>query len=147
MLNEVTQNAILTLEGRIAETITTHAYSLRITHGLEARLKSLRRQRNSLRNQTAPISMLPNELLGIIFEYCYPPSTSLRTGPPIEIVLSHINQQFRYIAINTRLLWARIELSFHTPFDKVIAYLERSRTSPFDLYIDIDTNLGSSSDS
>jgi hypothetical protein len=45
--------------------------------------------------------------------------------------------------MNTRLLWARIEVSFRTPFDKVIAYLQRSMTSPFDLYIDIDTNLGS----
>ena len=68
-------------------------------------------------------------------------------GPPIEIVLSHINQRFRDIVMNTRLLWARTEVSFRTPFDKFIAYLQRSRTSPFDLYIDIDMDLGSGSDS
>ena len=146
MRNEAAQNAIFTLDGRIAETTTTHAYFHRITHGLEARLLSMRRQRNSLINQIAPISSLPNELLSAIFEHCHPPSPSLRTGPPIEIVLSHINQRFRDIAMNTRLLWARIEVSFRTPFDKVIAYLQRSRTSPFDLYIDLDTNLGSGSD-
>jgi hypothetical protein len=147
MRNEATKNAIFTLEGRIAETTTTHAYFLRIIHGLEARLLSMRRQRNSLTNQIAPISSLPNELLIAIFEHCYPPSPSLRTGPPIEIILSHVNQQFRGIAMNTRLFWARIEVSFRTPFDKVIAYLQRSRTSPFDLYFDIDTHLGSGSDS
>src|SRR6266481_5601827 len=143
MRNEAMQNAISTLEGRIAETTTTRAYFLRITHGLEARLLSLRRQRDSLKNQIAPISSLPNELLSAIFEHCYPPSPSLRTGPPIEIVLSHINQRFRDIAMNTRLLWARIEVSLRTPFDKAIAYLQRSMTSPFDLYIVIDTTLGS----
>ena len=49
--------------------------------------------------------------------------------------------------MNTRLLWARIKVSFRTPFDKVTAYLQRSSPSPFDLYIDIDTDLGSGSDS
>ena len=147
MRNETTQIAIFDLEGQIAETTATHAYHLQIIHDLEARLLCMRRQRNSLKNQIVPISSLPNELLITIFEHCYPPSPSSRTGPAIEIVLSHVNQRFRDIAMNARLLWSRIEVSFRTPFDKVIAYLQRSMNSPFDLYIDIDTNLGSRSDS
>ena len=147
MRNETTQIAIFDLEGQIAETMATHAYHLQIIHDVEARLLCMRRQRNSLKNQIVPISSLPNELLITIFEHCYPPSPSSRTGPAIEIVLSHVNQRFRDIAMNARLLWSRIEVSFRTPFDKVIAYLQRSMNSPFDLYIDIDTNLGSRSDS
>jgi hypothetical protein len=43
--------------------------------------------------------------------------------------------------MNTQLLWARIEVSLHTHFDKEIAYLHRSKTAPSDLYIDINTNF------
>ena len=81
---------------------------------------------------------LPNELLGVIFEYGH--LSSLRTRPPNEVVLSHVNQRFRDVAMNTRLLWTRIEVFVRTPFSKVIAYLQRSRTYPFDLFLDMDTD-------
>src|SRR5882762_6257649 len=68
MRNEATQNAIFTFEGRIAETRATHAYFLATARGLQTRLLSLQRQRDSLKNQIAPISSLPNELLSAIFE-------------------------------------------------------------------------------
>jgi hypothetical protein len=133
-------------DGRIAETKATHAYFLSTTRGLEGRLRSLERQRNSLKNQIATISFLPNELLGMIFEWCCLPSPSLQIGP-IEIVLSHVNQRFRDVAVNTGLLWAKIEVLFRTPLDKVVAYLQRSRTCPFDFHLDIDMDGDSWSDS
>jgi hypothetical protein len=145
--NEATQHAISMLDGRIAETRATHAYFLSTTRGLEGRLRSLERQRNSLKNQIAKVSFLPDELLSMIFEHGCLPSPSLQTGPPIEIVLSHVNQRFRDVAVNTRLLWARIEVLFRTPLDKVVTYLQRSRTCPFDFHLDIDVDDGSDSDS
>src|SRR5882762_11397573 len=142
--NEATQHAISMLDGRIAETKATHAYFLSTTCGLEGRLC---RQRNSLKNQIAKVSFLPDELLSMIFEHGCLPLPLLQTGPPIEIVLSHINQQFHDVAVNTWLLWARIEVLFCTPLDKVVTYLQRSRTCPFDFHLDIDVDDGSDSDS
>src|SRR5882762_9276347 len=66
-------------------------------------------------------------------------------GVPKDI--SILVQRFRDVAMSTRLLWTRIEISFGTPFEKVIAYLQRSKMSPFDLCFDIDTNLASPSNS
>jgi F-box-like len=138
MGGEVTENAILTIEGKIAETRAAFEYFTRTTRDVQDRLVRLEKQRNSLKNQIAPISSLPNELLGVIFEYGH--LSSLRTRPPNEVVLSHVNQRFRDVAMNTRLLWTRIEVFVRTPFSKVIAYLQRSRTYPFDLFLDMDTD-------
>ena len=144
MQSEATQNAIVMLDGRIAETQATLGYFIQTARRFEGRLLSLQRQRNSFTNQLAPISSLPNELLSAIFEYGHL-SSPLRTTPPIEIVLSHINQRFRDVALNTQSLWTRIKVFFRTPFNKVIAYLHRSGTSP--LHLDIHMDIDSSSNS
>ena len=142
MRSVVTENVIFTLEEKIAETRATLEYFTRTARGIKGRLLSLETQRNSFKNQIAPISSLPNELLGAIFEYGHLSSLSLRTRtrPPIEMVLSHVNQRFRDVAMNTRLLWTRIEVFIRTHFNKVVAYFQRSRTYPFDLYLDIDVD-------
>ena len=146
MQSEATQNAIVMLDGRIAETQATLGYFIQTARRFEGRLLSLQRQRNSFTNQLAPISSLPNELLSAIFEYGHL-SSPLWTRPPIEIVLSHINQRFRDVALNTQSLWTRIEVFFCTPFNKVVAYLHRSGTSPLDLHLDIHMDIDSSSNS
>ncbi|KIM86491.1 hypothetical protein PILCRDRAFT_327918 [Piloderma croceum F 1598] len=87
--------------------------------------------------QATSLRSLPNELLSFVFEHCYLLS---RADPPIEIVLSHLNRQFRAVAVNTRMLWARIDVFLTTHFDQVLAYLHRSGTLAFDLFFNIHTN-------
>src|ERR1700685_2447906 len=148
MRNEAARHKILTLEDRIEETKAADADHLRKARDLEGSLLNLQRERDSLKNHIAPISSLPNEILSAIFEEGHRTLPPLRTSPGIEIVLSHINQRFRDVAMNTQTLWTRIAILICTPFDKVVTYLQRSGTSPFDIYIDIDidTNTGSGSE-
>ena len=141
MGNEATQNAISTVDRRIAETRATFETPMRTACGIEGRLQ---RQRNSFTHQRASISSLSNALLGAVFEYSYLSPPSLRTRLPIEIVLSHVNRRLRDVAVNTGSLWIRIEVFFRTPFNKVISYLQRSGSSPFDLFFDIDMDISPS---
>ena len=147
--NETVQGTILVLGSRIEQIKTAHAYLLRKARDLEVSQKRLQNERNALKNQLSPVSSLPNELLSAVFEDLA--SDMSPTGPPVEIVLSHVSRRFRGIAMNTRQLWTRIRVLLHTPFDMVVAYLERSGTHPFDLHFDMDTNpnpgSGSVSDS
>jgi hypothetical protein len=145
--NETVQGTVLVLGGRIEQIKTAHAYLLWKARGLEVLLQRLQNERNALRNQLSPVSSLPNELLSAVFEALA--SDMSPTSPPIEIVLSHVSRRFRRIAMNTRQLWTRINVSLDTPFDMVVAYLERSGTRPFELRFDIAMypDSGSVSDS
>jgi hypothetical protein len=105
------------------------------THDREA--IQLQSGRNHLENRVIQILSLPNELLSIIFEHGHLHSPSCGSLP-FEIVVSHLNRRFRAIAISTRLLWIKIEISLTTPFDKVMAYLKRSGTSAIELSVNID---------
>lgn len=117
------------LESRNEETITTHAELSRKTRDLERLLLNLQQE-------LAPVLSLPNELLSAIFEVLACDKSP--TSPHIGILLSHVSRRFRDVAMNTRLLWTRIEVSLYTSFDMIIAYLQRSGSSPFDLRFGID---------
>ena len=98
----------------------------------------VQRDCSALENRVIPISSLPNELLSSIFEHGQLHSMS-RGSLPFEILVSHLNRRLRAVAIRTRLLWVKIEISLATPFDKVMAYLQRSGTFTIDLSVNIDT--------
>jgi hypothetical protein len=142
--------AISALESRIEGTEAAHVYLCRKARDLEILLLQLKRERNALKNQVAPVSSLPNELLVAVFEVLAF-DASLR-HPHIEIVLSHVNRRFRNIAIDTRMLWTLVTISRYTQFDMVITYLQRSGLSPFELRFDVggcsdsDSTLGSEID-
>lgn len=138
--SEGTENDISPFKGNIVKTGATLEYSIRSAPNVEGGLLRLENHRNSFKIQMSPISSLPNELLGTIFEYGYLSSPSLRMRPRVEVVLSHVNQLFRDVAMNTRLLWTRIK-------GFAFAYLQRSGTYPFDLYLEIEMAVGLFSDS
>ena len=98
----------------------------------------VQRDGKPLENRVIPISSLPNELLSSIFEHGQLHSMS-RENLPFEILVSHLNRRLRAVAIRTRLLWVKIDISLTTPFDKVMAYLQRSGTFTIDLSVNIDT--------
>ena len=83
----------------------------------------VQRDRNPLENRVIPISSLPNELLSSIFEHDQLHSMS-QESLPFEILASHLNHRLRAVAIRTRLLWVKIDISLTTPSDKVMAYLQ-----------------------
>jgi hypothetical protein len=121
----------LLIESRIDKAKAAHADLSRKICDLEELQRELHRERNSLKNQITPISSLPNEILGVIFEalaFTVSPKMS-----PTEIILSHVSQRFRDIAMNTHLLWTQINVSDCTPFNMVKAYLQRSGLSSFNL--------------
>jgi F-box-like len=124
-------SSILLLESRIADLSQKICDLDELQRELHRECNSLNRERNSLKNQVTPISSLPNEILGIIFEaLAFTVSPKM---PPTEIILSHVSQRFRDIATNTHLLWTQINVSNCTPFDMVNAYLQRSGLSSFNL--------------
>ena len=138
--NQASRMVLSAIQTRMEETKVAHADDLQRASELEALLASLQAEHNSITNQIAPISSLPNELLNAIFNFLFV-STSW-TKPAIEVVLSHVNRRFRDCATSIRSFWTRIRVSLCTPFDMVITYLQRSGTSPFDLCfcfnIDVD---------
>ena len=133
-----TRQPTFAFEGKIGEERAANVDILSETRDQQVMLH-LASDRNSLTNQFAPILSLPNELLSAIFQQGHLHS---QKSPPIEIVMSHLNRRFRAVAMYTRLLWAKIDISSSTPFDKVYAYLHRSGRTAFDLSFNIDTKYG-----
>jgi hypothetical protein len=132
--NASTQKPTFALENKIED---AHLDILQNTRDLEVVRLHLRSERKSLKHQIHSLSSLPNELLSAVFEHGHLLS---RSSPPIEIVLSQINRRFRAVAINTRMLWTRIEISLTTPFEKVLSYLQRSGSFALDLSFNIRIN-------
>lgn len=141
------KGAVSVLENRIEKAKAAHAYLSRKTRDLAKLSRNLQSECNTLKNQLAPVLSLPDELLGVIFEALSSDIILMSDSPPIQISLSHVSRRFRHIAMSTRRLWTRIEVSLYTPFDMIISYLQRSRSFPFDLRFDIDANQGSDSSS
>lgn len=96
----------------------------------------------ALNSQEASLSMssLPSELIrAIIVEAYLLPSK--QDDIPLEIQVSHVDQRWRHIALNTSLLWSCVKLVL--PQNRVTTgtcYLERSRNGPIDLHIDVRTS-------
>ncbi|KII87160.1 hypothetical protein PLICRDRAFT_176946 [Plicaturopsis crispa FD-325 SS-3] len=83
-------------------------------------------------NRRAPISRLPNEIMGIIFEHGVVQCTSGRI--PFEILVSHVSHHWREVALSTPQIWTDIEI-MHMPEHTALLdlYLQRSRTCLIDV--------------
>ena len=86
---DMIKGTISVIDSRIEEAKAAHA-DLCKALDLEDMLLKLRRERNVLTNQLAPLSSLPNEVLDTIFEDIVIDTPS--ASPPIGITLSHISQ-------------------------------------------------------
>ena len=88
--------------------------------------------------QPYPHSPLLYRILSAIFEAgCAPPSSSSKH--PFEILVSHISQRWRYVAISTPRLWTKIALNAPTSnlFDMANIYILRSKASGLNIFVDI----------
>jgi hypothetical protein len=116
------------------------------------RLKSVqlfaRRIRNTSR-RIVPIHALPIELLKTIFEYGHNAYTLHPSDPDFNELGANISYQFRSsislvchqwrsVSLETRRLWAHINLNKKWPLECVETYLERSLPSALNILISLD---------
>ncbi|KAF7968379.1 hypothetical protein HWV62_30873 [Athelia sp. TMB] len=93
-------------------------------------------QHNALRNLHTPISILPDDLLRMIFEVgtCRDNDAFRCFG---ELV-SHVSQRWRSIALATPLLWRFIRYNYRkTSINRINAYLSRAKLAPLDIRLDL----------
>jgi len=83
-------------------------------------------------NLSAPISSLPNEILGEIFRYM---KDSYRVDNiPDVVVVSHVTRRWRNVAISNPSLWDTIRVNASYPsMDLPIAFIIRSRPYTLDI--------------
>ncbi|KZP24145.1 hypothetical protein FIBSPDRAFT_1042427 [Athelia psychrophila] len=102
--------------------------------GLE--LKNTSQESHLVGDKSAPITSIPDELLVSIFIVGIPATSS--DDPRWEVLLSHVNRHWRYVALDTPALWIKISRAVHQQnFDWQSAYLLRSGLLPFHLKINI----------
>ena len=94
------------------------------------------------KNLGTPIDKIPDELLALIFVH-FDHRSSLPDHEPTPHILSSVNRRWRRVAIDISSLWSHIILSFGefrtspTYVERPKLWIERSRTSPLDISIDL----------
>ena len=88
----------------------------------------------SLKNSLAPINRVPPELLSLIPDYCH---RERRTDQDL-IALTHVSRCWREIFISRSSLWTQLDFR---NIDKTNTYIQRLRSSPFEIYLGDDENI------
>ncbi|KAF9220274.1 hypothetical protein BS17DRAFT_787845 [Gyrodon lividus] len=62
------------------------------------------------------------------------------SGPPFQIVVSHVCQHWRNVALSTPALWTSLVVfrKARPPYEQVSTLLERSKSLPIDIFIDCE---------
>lgn len=96
------------------------------------------------KNRIAPVSKLPDELLIIIFLEASKGRFFSRLQrddmwlPPIEIIISHVAQRWRRVALGSPMLWTHIIAAAENSHEALFSTcLERSGQLPFHLGVDL----------
>jgi hypothetical protein len=66
--------------------------------------------------------------------------STIEASPPFEVLISHVCQHWRTVALNTPSLWTKISVSHldSAPFERVKVLLERGKSLPIDIHIDCE---------
>ena len=66
--------------------------------------------------------------------------STFEVAPPFEVLISHVCQHWRTVALNTPSLWTKINVSplESAPFERVKILLERGKSLPIDIHIDCE---------
>lgn len=109
---------------------------LRQAGDLASELAVVEHRCHELANEIFPISELPHEILGVIFTSSASPNLTA-AGQKIEVVLSHVSQYWREVAISTPHIWRNVIVSPQDPTHREMLeiYLERSGALPLNLKI------------
>jgi hypothetical protein len=116
-----------------------------------------------LSHHNAPILLLPNEVLVLIFgwgqqicdssNFSFPYShfesdadsvaadSEPESLPSFEVIISHVTSHWRHVAVNASCLWNKIYVSSRSSLDKLRTYLERSQTCPLHLRVVLHENI------
>lgn len=146
MRKEVDQARISTLSKRLKTIEKARKELTRQLEELELEAIAKRSELASLRNEGAPISSLPDEVLAIIFEIGQQIPrgySNYKVWQPFELAITHVTRHWRFLALGTPQLWTKVMRSqFQQRFNSISAYLRRSEPLPFDL----DIHIGGSSE-
>lgn len=138
---QMAQMAGLSLVHRIQEAKNKRADHIREVEKLDVLLSKLQAESNALINGSALISLLPPEVLSMIFETGCQLARSSDRGPPFEIhfeiLVSSLTRHLRDIAVNTPGLWTTVYITTRRSPDMIAAYFSRSRTLPLDMRVNI----------
>ena len=113
------------------------------------------KERSEDQDPFVPVHNLPNELLSYIFtlgseverrgdddddsdEEEEEEDATSEHGPhfPFQVLVSHVCQRWRVVAIETPTLWTGLDFSEGPPFEKSRTWLERSKECPLDIELD-----------
>ncbi|VDC02417.1 unnamed protein product [Peniophora sp. CBMAI 1063] len=108
---------------------------------------------------STPVHTLPAELLADIFQLGQDAHAELHEEihadvdeddedefMPFEILASHVCKRWRDVALGTPSLWVYVDFGEGPPFERSIAYLERSREAPLEVVIDCTSDSDDESD-
>lgn len=92
----------------------------------------------------SPISLIPDEILSHIFVMGQDPSSlpvwplgkDDVAEPQFEVLVSHVDQHWRHVALNTLTLWRRIDIIPSRTITELQTYLDRSKSCPTDIRLD-----------
>ncbi|KAF7428310.1 hypothetical protein PC9H_007531 [Pleurotus ostreatus] len=91
----------------------------------------------------SPISLIPDEILSHIFVVgqipvhpTLPFDTAAVVSPQFEVLVSHVDQHWRHVALSTRSLWRRIDIIPRKTITELQTYHDRSKTCPTDIRLD-----------
>lgn len=132
-MRDTMRSRMSSLLDRLNKLQTARTELVRQLEAIEADSKILQTEYNLLHNESQPVSVLPCDILAMIFK------TAKYTAEGSEITMSHVSRYWRYIALGTPLLWAVMRGVRHLR-GRVIAYLERSKAAPIYLFVEIDSN-------
>lgn len=128
------------LSERLEEYCTARRNLVQQLEELDTQARATQLELNSLRNSIAPIASLPEEVLATVFEA----GTHLNQekGLHFGLLVSHVIRSWRNTALATPRLWASIRCNKRDggPYpeaviDRTVAFLARSKSFPFKLYI------------
>ncbi|KAJ7491134.1 hypothetical protein FB451DRAFT_632478 [Mycena latifolia] len=102
---------------------------------IDSSLVQLRTKYGTLKNRTALIGILPNEILAKIFELGRESNTP--GGQHFEVLVSHVTSVWRTVAINTPSLWNVLEIGPSKSSRTLATYVSRTKTCSLDLHFDL----------
>lgn len=127
---------IAILKARVAELEAKEARLIPELEACRALLKSTRLSLGALiksrRNFQAPVSMLPPEVLAFVFEAAL--GDRARVFQPFAIVLSHVCQTWRAVAVSDPFLWTDIQIGAVGTNCLSSLFLERSKTCDINVH-------------
>lgn len=135
------------LQANLKEIEIVRADLLRKLEELEAQSKVLQLEYNSLYNLDAPSSSIPDEILATIFEVGTLIEQIRRPRRHFGVIVSHVTQRWRAVALSTPRLWTKIRCSPGARWhDRIASYFHRSKVLPIDLMFDDIQNIQPISD-